>query len=195
MRKLSALIFLFALATGVYAQNEDHKITLGLNTGFSLIGNIIDASASTSGGSIENFSLPAFQGTVDYGVEKWISVGVAVSYQKLGTRYTDYNGTNIDEETTANRLNFAIRPLFHYANSGRLDLYSGVRLGWTNWSFKTTIDDQDYNEEDIISANSNFAPQLILFGMRGFITENIGANFEFAVGAPHYFTIGLSYRL
>jgi len=39
-----------------------------------------------------------------------------------------------------------------------------------------------------------FAPQLVLFGAQGYFTDNIGANFELSVGAPHFFSIGLNYR-
>lgn len=123
-------------------------------------------------------------------------VGAAVSYQVMGYEYTDYGSNNEDFKTTIYRSNFAIRGLFHYGNNDMLDMYSGVRFGMTNWTFKTDYDGADYDvEQDVSFSNGTLgAPQLILFGIRGYFYENWGANLEFAIGSPHYLSIGFNYR-
>jgi hypothetical protein len=68
-----------------------------------------------------------------------------------------------------------------------------LRLGYTNWNVSSTSTDPDYDPNSVFTGGG-FAPQVILFGFRGYFTENIGLNSELTVGAPHYFSIGLNYR-
>lgn len=190
------LALVLGLAGSSFAQNEEYKSVVCGNAAMSLVGDLIDLADDASGAT--STSLPAFQLTYDYGVNKTVSVGIAVSYQSLGVEYVDYDDgfETLNGDVTLNRLNFAIRPLFHYANSGMLDMYSGLRIGFTNWSAKSTVDSDTYDPESLISSGNtfNFAPQLVLFGMRVYFTDNIGLNLELAAGAPHYFSGGISAR-
>lgn len=93
-------------------------------------------------------------------------------------------------------MNIGARALFDYANEGRLDLYSGVILGFTNWNVKTNNASASYDPSQDLTFSEEivFAPQVVLFGAQGYFTDNIGANFELSIGAPHFFSIGLNYR-
>ncbi|NJO69913.1 MAG: hypothetical protein HC830_12085 [Bacteroidetes bacterium] len=62
--------------------------------------------------------------------------------------YTDINYG--DYRTKINRLNVAARALFHYGNSGKIDMYSGLRLGYTNWGVSTNSKDPDYVADDVV---------------------------------------------
>ena len=74
-------------------------------------------------------------------------------------------------------------------------MYSGVRVGMTNWVGKSDSSDSsnDFFGDDF--SGWSFAPQLIAFGMRYYVTDNIGLSFETAVGAPHFLSVGANYRL
>lgn len=186
MKKLFLLSLLaLILSNAVHAQNETYKSTICVNGGFSLVGTIISAANG------ETSSVPAIQVTYDYGLEKWFSLGAAVSYQSMKIDYTDMTYGNY--KTSLDRLNVALRALFHYANSGKADLYSGLRLGYTNWNVSSTSTDPDYDPNSVFKGGG-FAPQVILVGFRGYFTDHIGLNSELTVGAPHYFSIGLNYR-
>ncbi|NJK95016.1 MAG: hypothetical protein HC905_09000 [Bacteroidales bacterium] len=156
-----------------------------MNGGFSLVGTIISAANG------QTSSIPAIQVTYDYGISDFFSLGAAVSHQGMKIDYTDINYG--DYRTKINRLNVAARALFHYGNSGKIDMYSGLRLGYTNWGVSTNSKDPDYVADDVVKGGG-FAPQVILFGFRGYFSEHIGLNSELAVGAPHYFSIGLNFR-
>ncbi|PLX24240.1 MAG: hypothetical protein C0599_02895 [Salinivirgaceae bacterium] len=196
MRTLSIAIaiMLFGLSN-VFAQNEEYKSTVTVNTGFSLVGNLlnIETSADTD---FNTYSLPAFQATYDYGLAKWFSIGVAGSVQFMGVEYNDYQGMGDSFKTSITRTNFALRGLFHYGNDDKLDMYSGVRMGFTNWSISTDYDNPDYDADSELSISQGFgaAPQVVLFGVRGYFNNNIGVNMEVCVGSPHYLSLGVNYR-
>ena len=187
----------------VKIRSLDHQSTVCLNMGLSLVGGLINVSGGV-GENVSSYSIPAFQLTYDHMLEEWFSLGAGVSFQRMGIKYNDY--TYFDEEgvlkmedftTKISRFNFGIRPLFHYGNFSKIDMYSGLRLGVTNWTITSNSRNPLYNPENDVNFKSGlvFAPQLILFGLRGYFTENIGANFEVAVGAPHFLSFGLSYRM
>ena len=205
------LLALFSLQTQaqieepekIELRTPEYESTICLNAGISLIGSLINVSGVLSQ-DVSTQSIPAIQLTYDRMVVDWLSLGVAASYQMMDIRYRNYTYfdsegvlRNEDFTTDINRLNFGIRPLLNFGNIDKVDMYSGLRLGFTNWSVKSNSRDPLYNPEDDVDFKSGltFAPQLILFGLRGYFTENIGGNFELAVGSPHFLSFGLSYRM
>lgn len=208
----------FSLAT--FAQNETYRHTFTGNLGFSTVGTFIDVFDNNNlndfeleiedygefSGFFTGRSLPAFQVNYDYGIKNWLSVGGGVSYQNLNFNianlsYNDDNGNreNVSElSVTTNRINISGRVLFHYGNKGKLDLYSGIRLGVTNWL--TNLSATNQTVEDDLEANIPYfgilpAAQIIPFGLRAYFGENWGANFETGLGSPHFLALGVNYRL
>ena len=187
------------LFTGsVFAQNDDYKSTINVNAGFSLVGGLFNAVATTSGTS-NTYALPAIQLNYDKGIEKWFTIGAGVSFQTMGIEYTDYltsTGATENFKASFNRLNVAFRAMFHYGNGGNVDMYSGLRMGMTNWGVSSDSSDPLYDPETELAASSgfNFSPQLVLFGIRGYFNENLGLNMELAAGSPHFLSIGATYR-
>ncbi len=224
MKKLGIILCLFSYAFAVNAQNEDYRHVITVNTGFSIFGTVVDIiddnnlsdinveiddnfdDISNLSGNLVGRSAPAFQINYDYGVEQWFSIGGGISYQAASaelnnlsyTREADNEIINLDFiRLDLNRLHLGTRALFHYGNREKLDMYSGIRLGITNWVSNTEISDEDLLEdfESGRFAGLTFAAQIIPFALRGYVTDNIGLNFELGVGAPHYLSIGLNYRL
>jgi len=200
MKKTLSLIVIVILSLSINLQAQEkseHKISITGNVGLSLVGSLIDVSDLDAAAEYSTKVLPAAQLSADYFVTNWLSMGVAGSYQFMQINYTDYGDNNVDFSTNINRINVAFRPLFHYVNKGRVDMYSGLRLGLTNWGINTTETVENYEATDYISFNSGtlFAPQLVAFGIRGYFTDFIGANIEFAIGAPHYISGGITLRL
>ena len=190
-----------SLSLSSFAQDEpEFKSIISLNGGFSLVGALFDLPDATGTGDVSSFSAPAIQVNYDYYFSSWFTLGAAFSVQFMGIEYTDYyddfSADTWNHKTNVTRLNIGTRALFHYANEGRMDLYSGLRLGLTNWNVSTNNASTSYDPSQDITFSEGivFAPQLILFGAQGYFTDNIGANFELTVGAPHFFSIGLNYR-
>ena len=202
MKKGLQLSLLFIFATfQIFAQNQDYRSTLSLNAGFSAVGSLISIADDFSSDT-KSYAVPAIQLTYDKGFQKWFSIGLATSYQTMGIEYKGYeymqDGEVVTEDfkTNISRLNIAVRPLFHYGNINRFDMYSGLRVGVTNWSINTKSNDPNYDPENDVSFGNglNFSAQVILYGLRAYFTENLGANFELALGSPHFASFGLNYR-
>lgn len=204
MKKLLSIVIILLVASQVMAQNHEHKSTASLNMGFSLVGALFNAVDDYSGTTeVNSYALPALQFTYDRGIQKWFSIGGAVSYQAMGLNYKNYeyigeDGNMVTEDfnTKISRLNVAIRPLFHYGNLNRFDMYSGLRVGITKWSASYDTSNPEYNPEEDVAFNqsANFSAQVILYGLRGYFTDNLGANLELAIGTPHFFSMGVNYR-
>jgi hypothetical protein len=207
-RILGILIVLVLFVNISTAQNEEYKSTVCVNAGFSMASFFIKLrNAVADFGKPKSTSYPALQVTYDYGLAKWLSMGVAGSYQMMEVssftyindsllfNYSGPSNDNVSYKDDLTRLNVAVRALFHYSNSDKIDLYSGIRFGMTNWKSTTNNSNKDYDALDTWGTRNNFATQIVLFGMRGYFTNHFGMNMEFAIGAPHFFSIGLNYRL
>jgi hypothetical protein len=198
-----ALVFAFAPTNSVSAQNGDYKQNIYAGAGFSLVGGLFDALGSDTSGAFTTSSLPAIQFNYDYALTPKISVGAAFSYQAFGFDVMDYtfvdaSQNSVTEDFSANlrRTNLALRIMFHYGNSEKLDMYSGVRLGMTGWNISS--ESTTGAASDFFDGSYNgwgFAPQVIPFGLRFYVTNNIGLSLESAIGAPHFLSIGANYRL
>ncbi|MCD6557194.1 MAG: hypothetical protein J7K64_08385 [Bacteroidales bacterium] len=182
------VLAIFIVASSAFAQ--DYKSTVSADAGISLVGRVISlvVNIDTLGGYS---TIPVMQLSYDYMVTDFLSAGVAGSYQQY--KFSDANG-----KIVVKRMNFALRALFHYGNSDKLDMYSGIRLGMTNWGFDYDVPTDDPTLEALQGSNSltgfHFSPQLVAFGVRGYFTDNIGANLEFAIGSPYYMMGGVNYR-
>ncbi len=188
MKKIMITAFAALLLTSTsFAQ--DYKSTVSANVGVSLVGRLISAVVNVDSLSGYN-ATPAMQLSYDYMVTDFLSAGGAFSFQQF--KFSDTEGS-----FAIKRMNFAVRALFHYGKSDKLDMYSGVRLGMTNWGYKIDVatDDPTLTAlQDSKLSGFGFAPQLVAFGIRGYFTDHIGANVEFAIGAPYYMTGGVNYR-
>ncbi|MEM8528827.1 MAG: hypothetical protein AAGG68_29600 [Bacteroidota bacterium] len=221
MKQYLILGMAVCLATGIFAQNDTYKHTFHGGAGLTGIGfilnladdiNLDDATFEIESEDITDASgrfmgnaTPAFQIAYDYGVAKWFSIGIGASYQRLGFDFTDFTYTDEngqvndigDLNINANRLNLTLRPLFHYGNSDKIDMYSGFRVGITNW--RLGFDTSNPNLEEDLKDSPFFGivptAQLIPFALRAYLSENFGLSFELGIGAPHAIALGVNYCL
>jgi hypothetical protein len=209
MRKIVLLALIMgALSITTFAQREKGEMVAGLNIGYSLTGGLINAvgdndfSGDSIGvGSVNVNAIPAISGTFDYGVGEKFSIGALVSFQSFSGEvnnytYTDLQGQDRTESVDfgLTRLNFSIVPRFHYGvKSDNVDLYSGLRLGYIHWVGNINTTDENF---DLLNSFQGGRPNvgLILFGGRFYFTDEFGANFELAAGAPYIASVGLQYR-
>lgn len=228
-KKIVLFIVAILVINFVKAQNADFRnnlsFQLGAN-GFNVLAGAV--KEKTEPGEVQykygKYSAsPTFQFAWDYGLRKWVSVGIAGSYNRAKYSYTDLviKGKDLgDVALIGSRTTFSGRVLFHYANRNQLDLYSGIRLGVGLWSGRISVDVDDELEQELldeIDENlSGFVPgfirnrlldnagaragfvapqaQLIPFGFRWSITDKLGLGGEFGFGSPYFISGGLNYR-
>lgn len=210
MKKI--ILFSFALILGLVsqtqAQSEDYRFNVGLSTNYTFTGalfnGLIRAAEGTSTG-VNKKSFPSLQLTADYGITKLLSVGVAASYQTIGFDATDdfINGSGSPEtenySLTWTRTSIALRPLIHYANTDRLDMYSGLRIQWFNGTVDSDSSDPDRvddftNEAGIDPNLSKIGVGIVAYGVRYYFTENIGAGTEINIGRPYVVNFSINAR-
>jgi len=195
MKKILGSLVMIALLTNVsFAQNDEFKSVISLGAGFTLGGALVKAVEDASVGEVESKSLPNIEIAYDFGLTKWFSLGLMGTYQSLSLEET----VNAQVSTySVSRIYVGGSFLFHYANSGKLDLYSGIRVGYKDWSASADLaaGATDLEIEDINFFGDGIGFQVMLFGIRGYLTDNIGIYGEvIGIGAPHISSIGLNYR-
>lgn len=215
MKRFIVLALVLCIAALGHAQNEDYRSTVSLNVGYGIT-NIASFALNTLNDSIagsETFkasSLPQLSLNYDYGIKPRFSVGGSIAYARLSAKDDDYSTYVTDSlgndvfksggySATASRVSVGVRGLFHYGNSDKLDMYSGLRLGANFWSLAAESDvfvESDLPEQLSARATSvTLNYHLILFGLRGYLTDNIGLGFEICtLGAPHIVAANINYR-
>ncbi len=224
MKYFLSLVLCTIFYAPVFAQNMDYRHTFTAHTGFNVLNLISAAADDLSPSDIEveegaalNFtkvnvsSIPTLNLTYDYAINKWFSVGASIGHNRFKMDFTNLDFKNPEGERVSGNGGFSLgrtsinfRPLFHYGNSGRLDMYSGFRVGFSIWGVRAigNLQGNDINNqiEDIkIGRLSSAAvlPQfaVTLFGLRGYITEHFGLGFELNAGSPYFISMGANYRL
>jgi len=207
MKKI--ILFSFALilglATQTQAQNDDYRMNAGISLNYTFTGDIVNSAidaVSNLGETIDKKNLPSAQLTFDYGLTKWFSIGAAVSYQSIGFEST--GGMAFDTITmtsTANdytakftRTSIALRPLFHYANNDKLDLYSGLRVQYFAANYEDDSRDPDTASILDLPARTGFGVGIVAFGARYYITDNIGLGTEINIGRPYVVNLSVNAR-
>lgn len=209
MKKLNLLIIVLLISATTFAQRESGEKVASLNIGYSLTGGVIKAlgnadvtSTDSFGvGSIDMTTTPAISLAFDYGIGEVFSIGAMYSFQSFSGDIKDYTFIDTDGNTKTESVNFglsrnniALLPRFHYRISNdNIDIYSGLRLGYLFWGGNATSTDPDFNEfDDFQGGRINVG--IVPIGGRFYFSDNIGANFEIALGAPYIASVGAQYR-
>jgi len=196
---LLILCILFICSIG-WSQTEKGSSVLGLNIGYSLTGAVIsDVNNNINSDDVNVTVTPALNLSYDYALSDRFSLGLYAGTQIFTTKIDGYsflnNNEEVIEDVSGNAMRWAIglRPLFHYGNTDKLDMYSGLRLGYIAWSANTNSSDPAL---DLGTSFGVGRPSIsiIAFGMRYYFTDTIGAGFEVATGAPHVASASVNMR-
>jgi hypothetical protein len=155
--------------------------------------------------------IPNIGMTVDYGALKWLSIGIASSYQSEIINWTpaDLNSNNgqaafYPYSDKVTRINSAARLLFHLIRNQVFDFYSGFRFGESYWK------DNPYSPQPVAQYSIQYVnppayfiskPNLVvgsfqyLWGLRIYPSKYIGVHFEAGIGSPYLVEGGLSIRI
>jgi hypothetical protein len=196
--KLFLVLILSAFVFNAQAQKSEGSSVATVGLGYSLFNNIIKAALETDE-EIDVKSVPTIALTFDHALTDNFSIGLAAAYQNVSAEFTntyfDDNSNSQTEtaKTTLSRINIAIRPLFHYGKSDKLDMYSGLRVGYL---FRNvTVESDDPNGVYLEEFDGNrFALGLVPFGMRYFFSDNLGINMDLQIGTPYVVSGGIAFQ-
>jgi hypothetical protein len=189
-----------------FSQNKpDYRFIVTTNIGESFLGlgyNVVNKRTIDSVGSFELSSRPVWQSTTHYFIKKWFSLGVSASTQVLnGTIYDfTYKENNVLEYVDLNfsvrRTKFGICPMFHYAQSDKIDMYSGFNIGYMISKTSMGVAIPEVKAQDLFSfkVGSRFSMQMVEYGIRYYPMKHVGLNLEFGLGSPFFISSGVQVR-
>jgi hypothetical protein len=144
--------------------------------------------------------MPNLGATVDIGLFKIFSIGIASSYQSEIVRWALESNIPLNYSDKITRNNMALRFLFHAPEGDKnkhFDPYIGIRSGLSFWR---DIPSQ-YNLINGPNATFLNEPNLtvpsvqILCGLRIFVIKNLGFHAEIGIGSPYLAEGGMSIRI
>lgn len=183
---LTAVVLAVAPTNEINAQQESGQIVVSAGAGYSIISKILDEGTNQT-------SLPPIYLNVDYGINKYFSIGLAGSYSSFSYDdeiYINNNGDITEEyfSVKGTRNTIAGRALIHFGDNPKLDQYLGLRAGMTLWG---------YTESGLLAEdelNTNLVSFRVLYGVRAYLTDHLGLNLELGLGSPYLFNGGITYR-
>lgn len=203
---LAAALFAFAFLAKpeqAAAQKYQGQAVITGGAGYSVTGIFLGllSEGLNATGAVTSTKTPVILGGLDYGLSDRFSLGAVYTYQGVTMKYTSYekpdaNGNfitvNGNFTDRLSRQSIGLRPLFHFGDNDDLDLYAGARFSYVFWNYNS--DRTDVDVSDLFKLfGSPIKPQA-LFGMRYFVTENIGLGTEFAIGATYFISAGIHAR-
>jgi hypothetical protein len=185
----------------------DLRAYAGANVGFSVINMLFSSISYADNPGWTASSIPPIQLSFDYKVTERFSLGFAGAFSRANIDYVNdaiapVGGDNELQNfnAKASRINLGLRGLFYYTDHEIVDVYSGFRTGVNIWSFDISSTDPDSGDNGIdpfsaFGSGAMFGFQVIPIGINVFPVENIGINFELAVGQPYFAAFGVRYRM
>jgi hypothetical protein len=212
MKKILICLALIAvmIPKDSFSQRRLGQTVITANAGISPMAIISSMGANANVSNDVFRSTPVYIAHMDIGITKVISIGPSMSYQSFRYYYdqsTNYGVIRSRDITT--RANYGGRLLFHFGKKERenFDVYAGVRVGCSVWNLSTTnpsssylIDDYERNQPWGIRVplkardEYRFSVQA-LYGFRYYFSKFLGINFEFSIGSPVLFSVGLNAKL
>lgn len=180
-----------------FEQSSKGNLYVSAGLGASIIqAEIYDGQGEHSYNAIGTSQSLVYNGTIDYGIARIITIGAGVAYQtSLGIPVGgEYNSAT--EEIT--RLNVSIRILWNMPFSKHFEIYGGLRTGSSFWTDKIISPEpqSSINHNPLTMTAPNFTRFSVQFpcGVRYFIGF-IGAHLELGIGTPYFIEGGISFRI
>ena len=159
-----------------------------LEQGNSLINVGMGFGSYMGSGNGYQTTFPPLYGSYEYMINDNISVGAFASYTASEYKYTFPNmeggtGSVDDYKWKFSYLNAGALGNYHFVNNDQIDVYGGLKLGYTNVSSKFNSSNDESNN---IFKTLNLASSGVLFGAqvgaRYFFSEHIAVNVELGYG-------------
>jgi hypothetical protein len=177
----------------------------------NLIKKNIPQTDSLKYGNFSTSGQPTLQIAYDYSFNEHFSLGIAYSRNAMFFKFDSVKFTAPIENSSFEgnislrlaRNTFTLRPMVHYGQSEKIDMYSGLRLGLTVW---TTLVKGEIAASASEEIQKNFKGRFgrtitvwpnasaTLFGIRYYPIPNLGIGAEINVGPPYPLAVSANFR-
>jgi len=192
------------------AQSMEGQSAVSVKTGVGGTGLFIKAAAarinessgdSTTEREVVSQNNPAIALEYGYSISDNFSIGILGSVQVYTGTIKNYGFIAFDNKFKVENVDYNIRrtffgvtPNYHWnTDNENLDLYSGGRIGYVVWSNKFDTNDPNFEFPERFRLGRP-AVGIVPIGGTAYFTENLGGNFELALGAPFILSAGLEFR-
>jgi outer membrane protein W len=198
------------MSSSVLAQNLEGQSVVSVRAGVGITGILIKTAAKVANISTSNSGLEqevstnnkaAISLTYDYAINDNISLGLLGSMQVYNGSIKNYGFTTANDTFILENIDFKLKrffigitPKYHWnIDNEKLDLYSGIRVGYIIWSNDINTSDPNFNLLDNFKLGVP-AGAIVPIAANAYFTDNIGANFEVALGSPYMLSVGLQVK-
>lgn len=210
MKNKIGLLFtlaLFLFGSKSFSQTEKGQTVISASYGFSAVRGVVKTLwlADLIEASVNGIGTAA--AGVDYGLTNKFSIGANYATQSISGTATNvdwflFSDTSNHIETfnyAMRRTHISITPKIHYiTDNEKLDIYSGLRIGYVIWNKKFESKDPGFPENYNLAMNTlknRVSVGIIALGARYYFNPNFGASIELNVGPPYIFSIGAVYKI
>lgn len=196
--RLIVILLLLGLGTVVKGQKKEGHSVAAFSLGNSI--GIFTKVDTFSGSSYQPFetvktSTPVLFLSYDQKVSRRMVAGAALSFQSHNFRLSDPTGSFTTETAGVITMYAGGRLSIHYGKNEKVDWYHGFKLGvFRQFVYNHQVNNPSFNTLDETLSQARLAYGLIPFGVRWFVNEKFGINFETSLGVPMMLSAGVNYR-
>ncbi len=196
--KVRVIFLLCLLSSATMAQKKEGQSVAAFSLGNSLgITTLVDTlvGASYQPGEIDQSSSPVIFLSYDYKVSRRMAAGAALSFQTHNMKLSDPTGSFTTESAGVLTMYVGGRISFHYGKNEKVDWYHGFKLGvLRQYVYNHDVASPAFNTLNESLSMGRLAYGFIPFGVRWFVNDKIGINFETSLGVPMMLSAGINYR-
>jgi outer membrane protein W len=149
----------------------------------------------TTGVTTKLTSLGPIALTYEYGVTEKISAGLTLGYGGIKNVTTEKDGISAGKDyiqtEELNQISAVLRGNYHFGKSPKFDPYVGLGLGFYNFKYEVSDNDNTANTFPVFSTPSAFGVTGQL-GAKYYFTSSIGAYAEVGYLAGSFVQLGLT---
>jgi len=179
------------------------KFLIGAGAGFNIWATSMEIKYELSDFWFDNYGYyeditvtapPMLNFSVDYGILKNLSAGVALGYQTAKVTINDAPFQFIDKWT---RIHVAARVDYHIIAKENITMYTGLKFGYNSYTMTSTVTPINPAYKAELDVYPNPYSIQAHFGFSYFFSDVVGFNTEvgLGVGGPYIGAIGLAVKL
>jgi hypothetical protein len=171
-----------------------HKLFVNCGVGLNTVGIRLYGLFTPAGGGSGTLGF-TYNGTVDYGTYRNLTVGLGFSYEEInGEPLASVESERNFEYLT--RFNCGVRVLRYYVHTNYCYVYTGFRIGLSYWrDIPYDINAPSKSDANTTLEDKSLFPSFQALAGIKLIYRVIGLHLEVGIGTPYFAEAGLSIKI